>query len=407
MTSRLLRYRHLIMLLPLAIAMNGVMGQVPHLPPISRQVLPENETVMELKGTGSLAGATISIRDQRIIISKGGNPPEIIPLGARTINDVLNELKTKFGNDISVGSNYPTYSTSYVGSLGPTSLAAVNIPASTDRPEVDIGFGVVFGLNKNTSDATNSGVLSQAGFQLDAIGNYEVLGPPTKPSVRPLHYLQGRLGVASNQQLNVRTEQQSSGTAADQQFVAALEQANQIALTGQWDIVFPFSTDPNPTLEFILSPNGGINWTQLEPFTFPTVIVRDTIRDSEQYFASQLVTQVKSRLNRTLPLNEYGALGLFQFNRDGQPLFYLGGGVVWKEIIERRILFTTASDGTPNPNSLRDSLSTPAQTFWRAAFGARLAGVLDIRLDAAGPIGGRAADPLLRLIIGRGFPVTQ
>jgi hypothetical protein len=396
-----------MMLLSLAVAINGAMGQVPHLPPISRQVLPKNETVMELKGTGKLSGATISIRDQRIIISYGGSPPDIIALGSRTIDDVMNELKTKFGNDISVSSNYPTYGTNDIGSLAPTSLAAVNVPASTDRPEVDIGFGVVFGLNKSTSDATNNGVLSQAGFQLDAIGNYQVLGPPSKPSARPLHYLQGRLGIASNQQLNVRTEQQSTGTPTDQQFIAALEQANQIALTGQWDIVFPFSTDPNPTLEFILSPNGGINWTQLEQFNFPTVIVRDTIRDSEQYFASQLVTQVKSRLNRTLPLNEYGALGLFQFNRDGQPLFYLGGGVVWKEIIQRTVLFTTTSVGTPNPNSLRDSLSTPSQKFWRAAFGARIAGVLDIRLDAAGPIGRRAADPLLRLIIGRGFPVTQ
>ena len=56
-----------------------------------------------------------------------------------------------------------------------------------------------------------------------------------------------------------------------------------------------------------------------------------------------------------------------------------------------------------------DDIQVPRMdvTVWRAVMGTRLAGVIDLRVDASGSIGVERVKPLLRVLIARGFPVGQ
>ena len=384
-----------------AMSSRSLLAQVIHLPPIYRSVLPKGATVLSFSSSGTLATATIQVQDDQIVITHGA-AIDIVPLGSRLVKDVVNELRTKYGNDIVVTTPYPLVGVSSIGSQGTVQLNGANIGGSSDRPEVGLGFGVVLAL-RNGDTQPRTGLLSQAGFQLDATGSFQIKRPAKQRDWTS--YVQARLGLNADQQLNVRTEVQASGVSETEgQFQAALEQADQVALTGQFDFVMPLGSDD---ADFVLSPIYGVSWTQLEEFEFPLVLVADSLHNSEELFDQQLVTQVRHQLARTLPLSEVGALGVFQFRRNGRPLFYFGGGAVYKEVVERRILFTRDAGGTPDKNSLSSSVTTPWDKFWRAVFGARIGGVIDLRVDASGPIGGREAEPLLRILIGRGFPVTS
>jgi hypothetical protein len=96
---------------------------------------------------------------------------------------------------------------------------------------------------------------------------------------------------------------------------------------------------------------------------------------------------------------------MFSFKRR-QPIAWVGGGIATKQIIDRRIEFDTGNGGAPVPNSLIADVKQPwRQVLWIVA-GVRLAGVLDVRLDATAPIGEPRGDSPLRLIIGRAFPIT-
>lgn len=390
-----------VAILPFAVSSRSALAQVIHLPPIYRPVLPGGTTILSFTSSNTLANATIQIQDDQIVITHGA-AIDIVPLGSRLVKDVVNELRTKYGADIVVTTPYPLVSVSNIGAQGTVPLNGANIGASSDRPEVGLGFGVVLAL-RNGDNQARTGLLSQAGFQLDATGSFQIRRPQKQRDWTS--YIQARLGLNADQQLNVRTEEQASGVSdTEGQFQAALEQADQVALTGQLDWVRPLGSDD---ADFVLSPIYGVSWTQLEDFEFPLVLVGDSLRNSEELFDQQLVTRVRRELARTLPLSEVSLLGVFQFRRNGRPLFYFGGGAVYKEVVERRILFTRDAGGTPDKNSLSSSITTPWDPFWRAVFGARIGGVIDLRVDASGPIGGREAEPLLRILIGRGFPVTS
>jgi hypothetical protein len=62
----------------------------------------------------------------------------------------------------------------------------------------------------------------------------------------------------------------------------------------------------------------------------------------------------------------------------------------------------------PQTFSLDADFLTPRVRFWQVMFGWRMAGLLDLRVDAAGPVGDRNnGEPLLRIVIGRSFPVAN
>jgi hypothetical protein len=62
----------------------------------------------------------------------------------------------------------------------------------------------------------------------------------------------------------------------------------------------------------------------------------------------------------------------------------------------------------PVRGSLKARIDTPTENMWRAVFGLQIPRVLDIRVDASGPIGNREnRDAQLRIVIGRAFPITR
>jgi hypothetical protein len=363
-------------------------------------------------------------------------------------------VKTRYGDSILMVSPYPLFPSSTLGSLTAGSLSeGARVSPSQDRPEANIGFGVVLAMNDDADDNEGGGVLSQSGFQLDLAGRFQLsparmfpkgkdpaggqlvtVGLPTcptgtqpaqvanapveqqgkAPEVSPMPKpkwdrkvgitFQTRLGLGANQQLNVAAQEAPEAGGAEGEIVSALEQASQVALTGQFDFVIPVAND---RLDFIVSPIFGVNWTRLESFAFPSIRVGDSIASAEPYFNRELVRQTRSRLNRTLPLQETSVMTMLVFKREGQVAFYAGPGLMVKEGVARRIIFDQDSTAEPDNMSLRDSLETPTNTFWRAAFGVRVAGVLDVRVDASGPVAKRDQRPLLRVIIGRAFPIKQ
>jgi hypothetical protein len=150
--------------------------------------------------------------------------------------------------------------------------------------------------------------------------------------------------------------------------------------------------------------------------------VNNVSKTAADLFEPDFLNDVERELNRTLPLREWGALGSFHFRRADTTMFYLGGGYIRKEGPVRSFSFKVASAGSAEPlrisctnrcasrgdpdrDSLEGQFNTPEVNFWQIVLGWRMAGLLDLRVDAAGPFNRKNGEPLLRVVIGRSFPV--
>ena len=163
-----------------------------------------------------------------------------------------------------------------------------------------------------------------------------------------------------------------------------------------------------PNVDFSFTPTYGVNWTRLQPFTFPDITVGNTTQTAVVTFGPTKVAEVQRTLDRSLPISEFGFIGSLVFHDDGDPLFYIGGGWSSQEEITRETTFErTTMSGIPIASSLGAVINAEYQEVWRLIAGWRILGVLDLRLDASGPIGGRDRDPVLRVLIGRDFPLTR
>lgn len=403
-------------------------AQVFHLAPIHRLTLPKGDPVMTVRaiaGKSFDGNGTISVTDDRLILVDKSGRTDIVPLANRDIRDVVNEIRDRHGADLTVRTPYPLHSTRFIGGTPAQVLATsadTPLPANTDEAELGLGFGAVLALAEDAPDDAN-GLLSNTGFQLDLSGSYQVVGPRPSPSAgaagrswrqdigrylsdAPLVYLQARLGLAANQQLQISTDSVTPAVSTtDSQFEDALEQADQVALSLQSDLVLPIVPG---RLDFVASPLFAVSWSMLSDPGLPTITIRDSIRAVEELFDPVVVTEARRALRQTLPLSEFGVQGTLQFRRHDRPLFYVGAGLLRREITQPRISFRRDSaQADPDRTSLRARLETPDRQVWRAFFGARLAGVLDLRVDAAGPVGIRSAPPLLKVLIGRAFPTAS
>jgi len=213
--------------------------------------------------------------------------------------------------------------------------------------------------------------------------------------------------LSNNRQLNVETTQPASS-----QVESALQQANQVILTADVPLEWPIGQ----RVSFFVTPGYGINWTQFDPFTLPSIFVKSVVgsttvttkTDAADYFDEDAVLVTRQTLDRVFPLSEFNVSAVFAIKRKTAPLFYFGGGVNATEQLKRTVAFDTADDTLANPiaTSLTGKIDTPMGYGWRATAGFTLAGVVDIRVDAVGPIGGRERDALLRIVIARSFPVV-
>jgi hypothetical protein len=312
---------------------------------------------------------------------------------------------------------YPLHSSRHIkGEAQPRGIPFI-AKASSGEPAVALGFGVVFAMDAQDGEEAD-GLLGQSGFQLDLTGIHQLRGPS---QLRPGHaaaipwpqvYIQARLGLNSDQSLNV-VATDSTATPANQanddtgtQFEDAVQQADQIALTVQPEVVFPIGPG---NAEISIVPEYGVTWTRLQPFVFPRIEVNGEPQSPENLFDEDLRLRALRVVNQTIPLTNYGTSIVFRFIADDRPLFYIGAGYLQKQVIHRGVTFRRASQGgAPDPNSLRGLSEGVSHGFWRGVFGARIPGVVDVRLDAVTPISREAVGPpILRLVIGKDFPLVR
>ncbi|HYE87329.1 MAG TPA: hypothetical protein VEA16_13300 [Vicinamibacterales bacterium] len=318
----------------------------------------------------------------------------------------------------------------------------VEIVANSGEPDVTIGFGVVMSPTTPRTDAageTPTGLLSGAGFQFDLIGTHLFWRPelertvePSRPTLKPAVYGQVRFGLHGNQELNITGEEGTALDGVGPQFETAVEQAQQVAATAHVPIAWSLFDN---RMDLILTPSYGVTWTAIDPYAFPSIQVAATPKTFDAVFGTDLVRAAKARLDRVLPLSEWSGQSMFHIRRGENTLFYFGLGAGRKQTPERTIQFTTdeaplteprpsrnpnseravrrytcqtrcpAIAVDPTPGSLQANYQTPWNGFWQLVFGWRMAGVIDLRIDATKPFNPESGEPILRVVIGRAFPI--
>ena len=404
----------------------SVSSQLFHLPPVRRSVFPKGESVMTLSDLAvPPLKLTLAIDNDRMIVTKADGTTDVIPLSNRDMSDVAADLEKRYSG-LKVRTPYPLENARLLAPTRPQQIAntLLSILANSDDPQIELNFGTVFSLATPNNNDTPSGLLTATGFQLDLVGSYQPIGPRIEHSgVQPpgpqgiqierdramrsiAVFLLPRLSLSANQQLQVSADSAGSHSNSTQgQFEDALQQADQVGLSLQADIVFPLAPE---RFDFTLSPVYAVSWTRLADPGFRDIVVANKVVPLGEQFEPTLAAQAKRALRQALPLSEGGVMGTLTFQHDHRPLFYLGGGVMRREILKPNITYTrSGADDRPDSLSLKANLIDPPRSVWRATFGARIAGILDVRLDAAGPIGARDIEPLLKVLIGSTFPVLR
>jgi hypothetical protein len=334
-----------------------------------------------------------------------------VPLGNRTVLDVVNQLRVS-DTTLRFTSDYPLYPASYIGTDVEVVGDHIEVLANSDDPDLRIGFGVVLALQPPGTTTQTSGIMTQTGFQLDIVGSHQLYAPIstdlTKDHKYPEIYSQFRLGLNGDQQIQLRATDSGStsiGSTTDSQFEAALGQADQVALSGQVD--FEWSRW-NPKITFALTPSYAVSWTRPEAPPLPRVNVAGVSTAADSVFSAAAVARTQKAWAQVEPLSEFGLMLSANFLQHHEPLYYAGAGVMKREVIQPHARFRLkGSPATPDPESLDGYLSRDYVNVWRAVLGARLAGVLDLRVDASGSIGKELVQPLLRVLIARAFPIAQ
>lgn len=398
-------------------------AQTIHLQPVHRPLLAKDQVVLRIDAVKSsdMDGGQIGIQNGELVIVKKTKRIDTISLKDRTVKDLISEVQANYPDQLIVSTTFPLYSTSILHETEPTNLIAgspVEVFAAPDVPEVALSFGLVMAPSGAAPSADRRSLLSKAGFQLDVLGTLQFYAPAKGVRRMPAFYAQARLGLHTSQEVSVTSKDAPTGNdAISPQVETVLAQADQAALTLQLPIVFAAANN----MDVIFTPTVGTGWTQLEPFSFPSISVEGTLVEAKSLFDAQLFEATQRRLDRTLPLLQYGGIATINFRRANQPIFYIGGGLERAQRIEREVSFrrTPSAPGpdravprdqavpsAPLRTSLQAVVKTPSDLLWRWVAGFRMAGILDVRVDAAGPTNGNAAtDPVLRIVVGRAFPV--
>ena len=410
-----------IPLLLLSVECSSVAAQAIHLAPAFRRDIPLSTVILRIERKPSTdllePNATFYVDDDHLIVTTGKRVDRIL-LKDRTLGDVVSELISKYDSAVSVTTAYPMHSASLLEKRDLPRVLENNVVQITARPSdplARVGFGLVLGFGEETSDS-NNGLLSQTGFQLDVAGVHQLKPGNRSKEVQPGDedwyrrwyrktqvFTQVRLGLSADQQLIVAKEADAPADPAQSQFQAAIEQADQIVLSGQVDVVFP----QQDRMEFSLSLGYALNWTQPELFVFPNIVVRDTARDPATLFGADRVKRVADRLNDPASLSDYSSLALLRFHSADKMAYYVGGGVMYREVLNRGFAFSRNGVGQPDSTSLRPLLNGSQAFFWQAVFGIEVPGVIDVRVDGVGPMERAFDKPILRLVLARSFPVKD
>jgi hypothetical protein len=408
--------------LAVAVPPARVAAQIMHLPPVHRRTLPAKEPVMVIRvAKDEYKNVIVSVDDDQVTIQLGA-VTSTVPLGNRQIRDVMNQIAVDTKDGLGITSNYPLYPASYAGSRPAKTLAAIGdtamLVANADEPDLRIGFGLVMALAEPNPDQTDGGILTQAGFQLDVVGTHQMVGPPPRGAkgwalAMPLVYTQWRLGLNADQQIQVDKDPET-GVApnAETQFQTALQQADQVAVSGQMDLEFPNVVG---RLALVVTPSIGLSWTRLQAPSLPSITVGTERKAAADLFTADEILRARTNQVRIQPLREVGLMGTLQYRRRGVPAYYVGAGYMRRELARPTLSFRRqpppagspagTPPGAPIQGTLTGGLNRVEAPIWRATMGTRLAGVLDVRLDASGSWGTQRTEPLLRLLLARAFPI--
>jgi hypothetical protein len=368
----------------------------------------------------AIAATTVrlAIDDGQFIVQSPAKPMTTIPVGDRLVRDFVNQINTDLKDDLEATSDYPLYQASWIGPMPVVPVKpgdSVDVYADSDEPDLRIGFGAVLALAEPKTGGDNNGILTQAGFQLDIVGSHQLIGEPeTHGWSRPVLFSQVRLGLNSDQQIQVQREENTTagsttGSPAGSQVENALAQADQLAVSAQLDFEWATWT---PKMRLVLTPSYAVNWTRVDAPPFPRVTVDGVSKPAEDLFSADALAQTKNDWANVKPLDEKNLMLTANFFHHDTPLYYAGLGVTRREILVPgvRYIRQRADDGSAgpiDPESLRGLLARTDVNVWRAVMGTRLAGVMDLRVDASGSIGRERVKPLLRILIARAFPVGQ
>lgn len=426
--------RRFMRAVPLGLALTmptPLLTQAIHLSPMYVNPVPVGTLLLKIRTTDDTSfptTSTVTIEDDQLLLFVSGTGgPEEYALANRTLNQLAAAIRERHPAAV-IEVRYPTQPAVILKSRSdPAPLSTDPLVAGGSRPMVAVGFGAVFSMTAGER-ASTEGLLAQTGFQLDLVGRYRLQGARKRMRFaatdvgrrdRPRRYTsaQVRLGLSSDQSLNVVTEEMEEASASSS-IEAAIVQADAIALTGQLEFAFPFQAG---AVELALVPVYGVSWARLIPFEFPQIdSVLGEPRSAEVLFSADVLAAAKRDLDRTLPLSEGGLIVIFRFLRDDRMAFYTGGGVVSREVVQRDFSYRRSSlpadSGEVDDESLRAEVRTDGEWFWRGVFGARIGEFVDLKLDALGPIGNRdigavgrkqSLEPILRVVLGAAFPVGK
>jgi hypothetical protein len=417
-------------------------AQVMHLAPAYRRVLPSDAVILTIKRkplppeprqasqdnidarataranaaeAAAIAAATVrlAIDDGQLVVQSPAKPIATIPIGDRLVRDFINQIKADLP-DLEVTSDYPLYAASSIGRLQVAPLKpgdSTVVYANSDEPDLRIGFGVVLALAEPKTENETSGILTQTGFQLDVVGSHQLAGAAaTHHWARPVVFSQFRLGLNSDQQIQVKPgDAVTDGSEVSSQLDQALGQADQVALSAQLDLEWATWT---PKMRLVLTPSYAVNWTRFDTPPFPRIPVDGVATPAEDVFTADALARTKNDWAHVKPLDEANLMLTANFFHHEMPIYYAGLGIARREILVPGFHYirSSASEGSPgpiDPESLRGLLGRTDVRVWRAVLGTRLAGVMDLRVDASGSIGNERVEPLLRVLIARAFPIGQ
>jgi hypothetical protein len=407
----LLRYVVGAVLVAIVSSPGRVESQASHLSPAYQKRLPSATELLAItrKAGGSLpTGTSVLVVGNQLIFEVPGKGRDIIPLSGRTVGEVADAIQSKYSSDLVVAAKYPMHSAELIGEVAEPSALPFTAIVKPSAPIAALGFGVMFAM-ADDDNSNSDGLLAQNGFQLDLTGVHQFSGP-TSAFYLPQLYVQARLGLTSDQSLNVVRDTTAStnptGPETGAQFEAAVQQADQIAITAQTELVYPLG---NTSVEFAAVPEYGVMWTRLEPIDLPLIVTSSGTVSSAEVFGEDLSSAVLARVNQTIPLTNYGLTSFLRFLRDDRVLFYLGAGYMQKQVIHRGISFRRdPTTREPITDSLRGHSEGVYHGHWRGAFGARIPGIIDVRVDASTPLSvDEVGPPILRLILGKTFPIGE
>lgn len=339
---------------------------------------------------------SVTVVDGRLhILSSSGY--ESIAFGDRAISELITQLSAKYPN-IGIRSDYPHLSTRLLGDRNTNPAGPIDIYGRSGT-SVSASLGAGLTLNETRQTGTENRLLSNGGILLDLIGKGEISG----------HTARLRLGFRSGEALAVQGDQGtvSSGTEDSDgdappappptpgtPLSSLVETSEVITLGGHLD------TKPLLRLGEVSLTFGGevsVTWAALNSYVMPDSIpiARGERGLLTEHVTATQITQVQRRLDqiRPLPTLLVGPRMIFGTGEDHSFYALLDAGVNFYPVQALRVHLPVAADPDRNRPGLPLRLSgvreSEGQLIWRLGAGMKFAGIIDLKMDASGPLGKR------------------